>query len=106
MASPLTSWSNESSSAPKIIFPFSSPLPTMYNSENRKATLLTRRPNQSRQLRESISLPVRVPQGKNMADEKSEKNKAIDLALAQIDKQFGKGSIIGVGRKATRVPYT
>ena len=34
-----------------------------------------------------------------MADEKAEKNKAIDLALAQIEKQFGKGSIMRLGSK-------
>jgi recombination protein RecA len=39
-----------------------------------------------------------------MADEKSEKNKAIDLALAQIEKQFGKGSIMRLGSKEAIVP--
>jgi recombination protein RecA len=34
-----------------------------------------------------------------MADEKAEKNKAIDLALSQIEKQFGKGSIMRLGSK-------
>ena len=34
-----------------------------------------------------------------MADEKAEKNKAIDLALAQIEKQFGKGSIMRLGSR-------
>ena len=32
-----------------------------------------------------------------MADEKAEKIKAIDLALSQIEKQFGKGSIMKLG---------
>jgi recombination protein RecA len=39
-----------------------------------------------------------------MADEKTEKNKAIDLALAQIEKQFGKGSIMRLGSKEAIVP--
>jgi recombination protein RecA len=39
-----------------------------------------------------------------MADEKAEKNKAIDLALAQIEKQFGKGSIMRLGSKEAIVP--
>ena len=32
-----------------------------------------------------------------MADEKTEKSRAIDLALSQIEKQFGKGSIMRLG---------
>ncbi len=32
-----------------------------------------------------------------MADEKDEKKKALDLAMAQIDRQFGKGSIMWMG---------
>ncbi len=39
-----------------------------------------------------------------MADEKSEKSKAIDLALANIEKQFGKGSIMRLGNKEAIVP--
>ena len=39
-----------------------------------------------------------------MADEKLEKTKAIDLALAQIEKQFGKGSIMRLGSKEAIVP--
>ncbi len=41
-----------------------------------------------------------------MADERerAEKNKAIDLALAQIEKQFGKGSIMRLGNKEAIVP--
>ncbi|HEY6349967.1 MAG TPA: recombinase RecA [Candidatus Angelobacter sp.] len=39
-----------------------------------------------------------------MADEKAEKTKAIDLALAQIEKQFGKGSIMRLGSKEAIVP--
>ena len=32
-----------------------------------------------------------------MPDEKTEKSRAIDLALSQIEKQFGKGSIMRLG---------
>jgi len=39
-----------------------------------------------------------------MVDERAEKNKAIDLALAQIEKQFGKGSIMRLGSKEAIVP--
>ncbi|HWX55128.1 MAG TPA: recombinase RecA [Verrucomicrobiae bacterium] len=39
-----------------------------------------------------------------MADDKTEKSKAIDLALAQIEKQFGKGSIMRLGNKEAIVP--
>src|SRR5471032_1965074 len=39
-----------------------------------------------------------------MADERAEKNKAIDLAFAQIEKQFGKGSIMRLGSKEAIVP--
>jgi recombination protein RecA len=39
-----------------------------------------------------------------LADEKIEKAKAIDLALAQIEKQFGKGSIMRLGSKEAIVP--
>src|SRR5258708_35897491 len=39
-----------------------------------------------------------------MADEKAEKIKAIDLALSQIEKQFGKGSIMRLGNKEAIVP--
>jgi recombination protein RecA len=41
-----------------------------------------------------------------MADEKAEKIKAIDLALAQIEKQFGKGSIMRLGNKEAIVPIS
>ena len=41
-----------------------------------------------------------------MADERIEKNKAIDLALAQIEKQFGKGSIMRLGSKEAIVPIS
>jgi recombination protein RecA len=41
--------------------------------------------------------------GENMADEKT---KAIDLALAQIEKQFGKGSIMRLGSKEAIVPIS
>src|SRR5947199_2521463 len=39
-----------------------------------------------------------------MADERQEKTRAIDLALAQIEKQFGKGSIMRLGSKGAIVP--
>jgi recombination protein RecA len=40
-----------------------------------------------------------------MADEKNERSRAIEAALAQIDKQFGKGSIMRLGsREAIDVP--
>src|SRR5471032_170639 len=39
-----------------------------------------------------------------MADERAEKNKAIDLALSQIEKQFGKGSIVRLGSKEALLP--
>src|SRR3970282_2070348 len=39
-----------------------------------------------------------------MPDERTEKAKAIDLALTQIEKQFGKGSIMRLGSKEALVP--
>src|SRR5438045_2706718 len=39
-----------------------------------------------------------------MADEKAEKIKAIELTLTQIEKQFGKGSIMRLGSKEAIVP--
>ena len=39
-----------------------------------------------------------------MADATTEKTKAIDLALSQIEKQFGKGSIMRLGSKEAIVP--
>ncbi|MGH9532632.1 MAG: recombinase RecA [Terriglobales bacterium] len=39
-----------------------------------------------------------------MADPQTEKTRAIDLALAQIEKQFGKGSIMRLGTKEAVVP--
>jgi recombination protein RecA len=39
-----------------------------------------------------------------MPEERSERAKAIDLALAQIEKQFGKGSIMRLGTKDVLVP--
>jgi len=39
-----------------------------------------------------------------MPEERSEKNKAVDLALIQIEKQFGKGSIMRLGTKDALVP--
>src|SRR4029078_7215240 len=34
-----------------------------------------------------------------MADERNERNRAIDLAIASIEQQFGKGSIMRLGEK-------
>src|SRR3977135_641796 len=40
-----------------------------------------------------------------MADERNERNRAIDIAIASIEKQFGKGSIMRLGeRKVVDVP--
>src|SRR3954464_5647242 len=39
-----------------------------------------------------------------MADERQEKTRAIDLALSQIEKQFGKGAIMRLGSKEAIVP--
>jgi len=39
-----------------------------------------------------------------MVEDRSERNKAIDLALTQIEKQFGKGSIMRLGTKTALVP--
>ncbi len=39
-----------------------------------------------------------------MAEERGDRNKAIDLALVQIEKQFGKGSIVRLGSKDAMVP--
>ena len=39
-----------------------------------------------------------------MADEKTEKNRAVDTAISQIEKQFGKGSIMKLGTKEAVVP--
>jgi len=41
-----------------------------------------------------------------MADEKTEKGRAIDLAITQIEKQFGKGSIMKLGSKGAVVPIS
>src|SRR5512146_1014795 len=41
-----------------------------------------------------------------MADEKTERSRAIDLALSQIEKQFGKGSIMRLGNKEAIVPIS
>jgi recombination protein RecA len=41
-----------------------------------------------------------------MADERTERNRAIDLALSQIEKQFGKGSIMRLGSKEAIVPIS
>ncbi|HET6935366.1 MAG TPA: recombinase RecA [Candidatus Angelobacter sp.] len=41
-----------------------------------------------------------------MADQTAEKTRAIDLALSQIEKQFGKGSIMRLGNKEAIVPIS
>jgi len=41
-----------------------------------------------------------------MADERTEKNRAIDLAMSTIEKQFGKGSIMRLGTKEAVVPIS
>ncbi len=41
-----------------------------------------------------------------MADERIEKARAIDLAMSQIEKQFGKGSIMRLGTKEAIVPIS
>ena len=41
-----------------------------------------------------------------MADEKTEKGRAIDLTMAQIEKQCGKGSIMKLGSKGAVVPIS
>ena len=39
-----------------------------------------------------------------MPEDRTEKNKSLDLALTQIEKQFGKGSIMRLGSKEALVP--
>ena len=39
-----------------------------------------------------------------MPEDRSERNKAIEVALTQIEKQFGKGSIMRLGTKGALVP--
>jgi recombination protein RecA len=41
-----------------------------------------------------------------MADEKTEKTRAVDLTITQIEKQFGKGSIMKLGSKEAVVPIS
>jgi recombination protein RecA len=41
-----------------------------------------------------------------MADEKTEKTRAVDTAITQIEKQFGKGSIMKLGSKEAVVPIS
>jgi len=40
----------------------------------------------------------------NMAEDRTERTKALDLAMVQIEKQFGKGSIMRLGAKDIMVP--
>jgi recombination protein RecA len=51
-----------------------------------------------------ITAQERATSEKRMADERAEKSKAVDLALSQIEKQFGKGSIMRLGNKEAIVP--
>jgi recombination protein RecA len=52
-----------------------------------------------------LAAPGRSRQGAAfMADERTEKSRAIDLAMSQIEKQFGKGSIMKLGSKGAVVP--
>src|SRR6266704_6850285 len=41
-----------------------------------------------------------------MADDRADRTRAIDLAFAQIEKQFGKGSIMRLGSKEAIVPMS
>jgi recombination protein RecA len=41
-----------------------------------------------------------------MADEKTEKSRAVEVAISQIEKQFGKGSIMKLGTKEAVVPIS
>jgi len=41
-----------------------------------------------------------------MSDEKTERGRSLDLALSQIEKQFGKGSIVRLGAKGAIVPIS
>ena len=41
-----------------------------------------------------------------MSDERTEKGRSLDLALSQIEKQFGKGSIMKLGAKGAIVPIS
>ncbi|MCX6614567.1 MAG: recombinase RecA [Acidobacteria bacterium] len=41
-----------------------------------------------------------------MADEKTEKNRSLELAFSQIEKQFGKGAIMRLGAKDALVPVS
>ena len=41
-----------------------------------------------------------------MADDRMERVKAVDLAMSQIEKQFGKGSILRLGAKEAIVPVS
>jgi recombination protein RecA len=50
--------------------------------------------------------PPRQPGAPFMADEKTEKNRAVDTAISQIEKQFGKGSIMKLGTKEAVVPIS
>jgi recombination protein RecA len=51
----------------------------------------------------SLSQATKLFQERHMADEKT---RAIDLALSQIEKQFGKGSIMRLGSKEAIVPIS
>jgi recombination protein RecA len=51
-------------------------------------------------------MPVRQLGAALMADEKTEKTRAVDTAISQIEKQFGKGSIMKLGSKEAVVPIS
>src|SRR5271157_6208695 len=46
----------------------------------------------------------KTSEGFAMPEDRTEKNKSLDLALTQIEKQFGKGSIMRLGSKEALVP--
>src|SRR5664279_6434176 len=52
------------------------------------------------------SMPARQLGAALMADEKTEKTRAVDTAISQIEKQFGKGSIMKLGSKEAVVPIS
>src|SRR5260370_16720362 len=87
-------------------FPFSSPIIPGYNAFRPTHSTCLGEAHQHHILGEgefAAALVCRLWRN-GMADERAEKNKAIDLALAQIEKQFGKGSIMRLGDKEAIVP--
>src|SRR5260370_1012231 len=89
-------------------FPFSSPIIPGYNAFRPTHSTCLGEAHQHHILGEgefAAALVCRLWRN-GMADERAEKNKAIDLALAQIEKQFGKGSIMRLGNKEAIVPIS